>query len=87
MTASKAWIAAIYAAVGSGLSALAIVLVGDTTLADLSQAQWLGVGIAVVTNFGASFGLVYHTSNKAAATIAVPVESPVVVAPESDVTV
>jgi hypothetical protein len=73
MTASKAWIAAIYSSVGSGLSALAIVLVGNTTLADLTQAQWLGIGIAVVTNFGASFGLVYHTSNKPAV-----VEAPVV---------
>lgn len=64
LTSAKAWVAAIYAAIGSGLSALAIVLVGDLTLSDLSQAQWLAIAIAVFTNFGAAFGLTWATSNK-----------------------
>lgn len=66
MTSAKAWVAAIYAAIGSGLSSLAIVLIGDMTLSELSEAQWLAIGIAVFTNFGAAFGLTWATSNKPA---------------------
>lgn len=63
MTASKAWIGAIYAAIAAGLSALAVVLVGDSTLADVTIGQWISEAIAVVTAFGGAFGLVYQTTN------------------------
>lgn len=63
MTASKAWIGGIFAAISAGLSALAVVLVGDTTLADLTQAQWLAVIIATLSAGGGVFGFVYHTTN------------------------
>lgn len=39
---------AIYAGVGAGLLTLATVLVGDMTVADLTQAQWLLVVISVL---------------------------------------
>lgn len=63
MTASKAWIAAIWGALTGGLSSLAVVLVGNVTLGDLTQAQWLAIIVAVVAGFGGGFGLTYHTSN------------------------
>jgi hypothetical protein len=63
MTASKAWIASIWGAITGGLSSLAVVLVGNLTLGDLTQAQWLAVIIAAVSGGGGAWGLVYHTSN------------------------
>lgn len=68
MTSAKAWVAAIYASIGSALSGLTIVLIGDMTLSELSQAQWLAIGIAAFTNFGGAFGLTWATSNKPATT-------------------
>jgi len=65
MTASKAWVAAIWGALTAGLGSLAVVLVGNATLGDLTQGQWLAIIIAVVTGFGGGFGLTYHTSNAA----------------------
>lgn len=67
MTASKAWVGAIFAAISAGLASLATILVGDATLADITQGQWVAVAIAVVSAGAAAFGLVYHTSNAPAA--------------------
>lgn len=81
MTASKAWVAAIWGALTGGLSSLAVVLVGNATLADLSQGQWLAIIVAAVAGFGGGFGLTYHTSNAPAASesatppVAVPIAS------------
>jgi len=67
MTSAKAWVAAIYAALSAGLASLAVVLVGDTTLSELTQGQWLAIGIAALTAFGGAFGFTWATSNKPAA--------------------
>ncbi|GLU88966.1 hypothetical protein Agsp01_12210 [Agromyces sp. NBRC 114283] len=67
MTSAKAWVSAIFAGLSAGLASLAVVLVGDMTLADLTQGQWLAVAIAVVSAFGGAFGLTYSVTNKAAA--------------------
>jgi hypothetical protein len=67
MTSAKAWVSAIFAALSAGLASLAVVLVGDQTLSDLSQAQWLAVGIAAFTAFSGGFGFTWATSNKPAA--------------------
>ena len=67
MTSAKAWVAAIFAALSAGLSSIAIVLIGDMTLADLTQAQWVGIASAVLAAFGGGFGLTWATSNKPAA--------------------
>ena len=74
MTSAKAWVAAIFSALSAGLTSLAVVLVGDMTLVDLSQAQWLAVGIAVITAFGGGFGLTWSVTNRvpSAADVATP---------------
>lgn len=64
MTSAKAWVSAIFAGLSAGLASLAVVLVGDMTLADLTQGQWLAVAIAVVSAFGGGFGLTYSVTNK-----------------------
>lgn len=66
MTSAKAWVSAITGALFAGLSSLAVVLIGDMTLADLTQGQWVGVAIAVVVSFGSSFGLTWAVTNKPA---------------------
>lgn len=69
MTASKAWIGAIFATIAAGLSALAVVLVGDNTLADLTQGQWLAVITSALFAGGGVYGFVFHTSNAPAAPV------------------
>lgn len=64
MTAAKAWAAGILSTLLAGASALAIVLTGDATLQTLTQAQWLGVIIAMLTTGGSVFGLTYAVTNK-----------------------
>ena len=63
MTSAKAWVAAIFAALSAGLASLAVSLVGDMTLTDLTQAQWVAVAISVVTAFGGAYGLTYSVTN------------------------
>ncbi len=46
---------AVVAAVGAGLSALIVVVVGDTTLAQVTTAQWLIVALAVIGSGGATW--------------------------------
>lgn len=83
MTSSKAWVGSIVAAVLAGLSALAVVVTGDATLATVTVGQWIAVAIAVITSGGSTFGLVYHTSNATADVTPAPVAVvvPEVVAP------
>jgi ABC-type transport system involved in multi-copper enzyme maturation permease subunit len=66
MTSAKAWVAAITGAAFAGLSSLLVVLVGDMTLSELTQGQWVAVGISVLSSFGASFGFTWAVSNRPA---------------------
>ena len=63
MTNAKAWAAAIWGAVTGIISSLTIVLIGDVTLDDLTQGQWLAVLAAAVGGFGGGFGLIWKVSN------------------------
>lgn len=78
MTSAKAWVAAITGAVFAGLSSLIVVLVGDMTLNDLTQGQWVAIGVVVLSSFGSSFGFTWATSNSKAVPIA-PVDADSVV--------
>jgi uncharacterized membrane protein len=64
MTSAKAWVAAITGAIFAGLSSLIVVMVGDMTLNDLTQGQWIAIGVVVLSSFGSSFGFTWATSNK-----------------------
>lgn len=75
MTSAKAIVGGILSAILAGLSSLAVVLVGDATLQSVTQAQWLGVIIAVLTTGGSVFGITWSVTNKPAA-VEAPVEVP-----------
>lgn len=66
MTNAKAIIGGITSAILAGLSALAVVVVGDATLSQVTTGQWIAVAIAVITAGSSAYGLVYVTSNKPA---------------------
>lgn len=66
MTNAKAWVAAIFAGFAAGLAALGTALVGDQTLSELTDAQWVAVASAVLASFGGAFGLTWSVSNRPA---------------------
>jgi len=48
---------AIYAFIVAGLGALAAVLVGDLGLGDLSDGQWVVIGLSALVAGGGVFGI------------------------------
>ena len=68
MTSAKAIVAAISAGLTAAIGALTVVLVGDMTLAELTQAQWLAVAGATFAAVVTAGGLTWSTSNKPATT-------------------
>lgn len=48
---------AIYAAVVAGLGALAVPLVGDVGIGDLSAGQWVTIALAAIVAGGGVYGL------------------------------
>lgn len=48
---------AIYAGVVAALGGLAVIVVGDTALVDVTTAQWITVALATIIAVGGTFGL------------------------------
>lgn len=63
-TAAKAVVGAVATAVLAFLTALSVVLTGDATIVDVTQAQWVTIAIAVLLSSGVTGGAVYQTTNK-----------------------
>jgi hypothetical protein len=53
----KTFLKAIYATVVSALGSLAVVLVGDAGLDDLSSGQWITVALAALIAGGGVYGI------------------------------
>lgn len=68
MTSAKAIVAAISAGLTAAIGALTVVLVGDMTLSELTQAQWLAVGGATLAAVLSAGGLTWSTTNAPATT-------------------
>ena len=64
MSNAKALVAAIWGALTGLISSLTVVLVGDATLGDLTQGQWLAVIAATVAGFGGGYGLTWSVTNQ-----------------------
>jgi ribonucleotide monophosphatase NagD (HAD superfamily) len=66
-TAAKAWVSGIGSLVLSVLVPLSVVLVGDNTLADITQAQWVVIAVGALVAGGVVGGATYTVPNKARA--------------------
>ena len=53
----KTFLKAIYATIISALGSLAVVLVGDAGLGDLSSGQWITVALAALIAGGGVYGI------------------------------
>jgi uncharacterized membrane protein len=63
-TAAKAWVSGIGSLVLSILVPLSVVLVGDVTLVDITQAQWVVIVIGALVAGGVVGGTTYAVPNK-----------------------
>lgn len=58
MTFFKTSLRAIYAGVAAFLTGLSAVLVGDVSIGDLTDGQWVTLGLGALTAFGGVWGFV-----------------------------
>ena len=63
-TPAKAWVSGIGSLVLSFLVPLSVVLVGDATIADITQAQWVVIIIGALVAGGVVGGATYTVPNK-----------------------
>ncbi len=55
---------AVYAGVAAGLSGLGTVLVGNTTISDVTAGQWVSIAVFALGAFGAVYGVTNKGTEK-----------------------
>lgn len=60
---TKAIVGAVVGGVIAFLTALSVVLTGDITIAEVTQAQWVTIALGTLAGLGLTGGAVYQTTN------------------------